>query len=257
MSSKRSRTEEPEDVDELPQEIDPKVQKILDEITPIESEITELEKKKERQILELELKYSKELLPLSKKRNQLAEKIPNFWLTTFEHHPILSASLTDEDKQLLTFLKEFDVEVLDAQNSYRITFKFRDNDFLQTTTLWKEFTFDENGSSTSRSSEVKWKPGKDLTVRNQSGSTGKKRAAEEIEEIESFWNFFTTSQELPFEQELGSVLKDEIWAQPVRYFKEPVHDGDDDDDDEDDEEVEEFDDDGEAEGQDDGADGDE
>ena len=247
MSTKRSKTEA---TTEQEAEIDPKIQKILDEVDPLQHQIEELERKKEKQMLELELKYSKELLPLSRKRNLLAEKIPNFWVTTFEHHPLLRASLTDEDKKLLAYLKEFDVEILDVHNSYRITFKFRENEFLQTNILWKQFIFDEGGNVTPTSSEVKWKAGKDLTARN-AASGKKKRPAEDIEEVESFWNFFTSPQEIPFEQELGTVLREEVWPNAIKYFKEPL---DDDDDDEDgDEDVEEFDDEGAGEGEEEGA----
>jgi len=108
------------------------------------------------------------------------------------------------------------------KNSFRITLKFNPNDYLQSLTIWKEFRFSEEGEMTTSSSELKWKPGKDLTKKNPSNK-GNKR---EIEQLDySFFSFFGQEETSDLDpQEMASLLKDELWSEPLKYYRGDVDD---------------------------------
>lgn len=99
----------------------------------------------------------------------------------------------------------------------------------------------ENGDPTSTSTAIKWKEGKDLTKRNaESNSKGKRK----LEEPESFFSWFNDPGDAGAD-ELGEVIKDDIWPNPLQYYLVPELDEDEDeeeeDEDEDDEQLDDID----------------
>lgn len=149
-------------------------------------------------------------------------------------------------------------EFEDIKSGYRIEFFFDENPYFENKTLSKEFNVNESGDPVSKSTEIKWKTGKDLTKRtNQSpNKAGKKR---QHEEPESFFTWFTDHSDAGAD-ELGEVIKDDIWPNPLQYYLVPDmedEEGDgDDDDDEEEEGLEDIDEGEEDEGDDDDEDGD-
>ena len=226
MATKKQKLEETNDSEE----IDPKIQKVLEEMETIQKELDAIEKRKEKELIQIEINHQKERRPISQKRNQIAEKIPEFWAKTFQHHPILRDLLTPNDIQLLKYLKELDVETLDSQNSFRLTLKFRENEFLEDLTLWKEIRFhpDEETEPQISGSDIKWKPGKSwLTDPESSPKEGNKRPAEEMQ---GFFAFFTDDSNEDIDPiELAGLLKDEIWTDPIKFYRdeEDLHDDED------------------------------
>lgn len=55
-------------------------------------------------VLEVEREFNKKRRPLYLERNQIIRNIPHFWLTVFLSHNDLSALLTTEDSEVLSFL---------------------------------------------------------------------------------------------------------------------------------------------------------
>ncbi|EGV94742.1 protein SET isoform X1 [Cricetulus griseus] len=95
----------------------------------------------------------------------------------------------------------------------------------------------------SKSSEIKWKSGKDLSKRlsqTQNKASRKRRH----KEPQSFFTWFTDHSDAG-EDELGEVIKDDIWSKPLQYYFVPDMDDeegeaeDDDEDDDDDNKEEE------------------
>ena len=60
---------------------DPETQKALEEIDACQNEIDTLNEKASEEILTVEQKYNKLRKPYFEKRNDLIQKIPNFWVT--------------------------------------------------------------------------------------------------------------------------------------------------------------------------------
>ncbi|KAG8010981.1 WD repeat-containing protein 34, partial [Nibea albiflora] len=210
------------------------------------------------EILKVEQKYNKLRQPFFQKRSELIAKIPNFWVTTFVNHPQVSALLGEEDEEALHYLSRVEVtEFEDIKSGYRIDFYFDENPYFENKALSKEFNVNESGDPVSKSTEIKWKAGKDLTKRTGQtpNKAGKKR---QHEEPESFFTWFTDHSDAGAD-ELGEVIKDDIWPNPLQYYLVPDmedEEGDGDDDDDEEEGLEDIDEGEEEEGEDEDEDGD-
>ncbi|XP_055250813.1 protein SET-like [Moschus berezovskii] len=128
------------------------------------------------------------------------------------------------------------VEVTEFED-IKSDFYFDENPYFENKTLSKEFHLNESGDPASKSTEIKWKSGKDLTKRS-SQTQNKASRKRQHEEPESFFTWFTDHSDAGAD-ELGEVIKDDIWPNPLQYYVVPdMHDeeGEGEEDDEDDEE---------------------
>ncbi|KAM7415592.1 hypothetical protein PAMA_017895 [Pampus argenteus] len=228
-------------------------QEAIEHIDEVQNEIDRLNEQASEEILKVEQKYNKLRQPFFQKRSELIAKIPNFWVTTFVNHPQVSALLGEEDEEALHYLSRVEVtEFEDIKSGYRIDFYFDENPYFENKVLSKEFHLNESGDPSSKSTEIKWKSGKDLTKRSSQtqNKAGRKR---QHEEPESFFTWFTDHADAGAD-ELGEVIKDDIWPNPLQYYLVPDMDdeeGEGEDDEEDEEGLEDIDEEGDEDGEDD------
>jgi len=192
-------------------------QEAIEHIDEVQNEIDRLNEQASEEILKVEQKYNKLRQPFFQKRSELIAKIPNFWVTTFVNHPQVSALLGEEDEEALHYLTRVEVtEFEDIKSGYRIDFYFDENPYFENKVLSKEFHLNESGDPSSKSTEIKWKSGKDLTKRSSQtqNKAGRKR---QHEEPESFFTWFTDHSDAGAD-ELGEVIKDDIWPNPLQYY---------------------------------------
>ncbi|XP_072672219.1 protein SET-like [Canis lupus baileyi] len=215
-------------------------QEVIEHIDEVQNEIDRLNEEASEEILKVEQKYNKLCQPFFQRRSELIPKIPNFWVTTFVNHPQVSVLLGEEDEEALHYLTRVEVtESEDIKSGYRIDFYFDENPYFKNKVLSKEFHLNENGDPSSRSTEIKWKSGKDLT-KQSSQMQNKASRKREYEEPEGFFTWFTDHSDAGAD-ELGEIIKDDIWPNPLQYYLVP------DTDEEEEEEEEEDDDDDEEE----------
>jgi len=234
-------------------EPDKEVQEAIEKIDEVQNAIDGLNEQASEEILKVEQKFNKLRLPHFSKRSELIGRIPNFWVTVFVNHPQVSALLDEEDEEALQFLTKLEVQEFDdIKSGYKINFHFNKNPYFENETLSKEFHLNEAGEPSSNSTELKWKPGKNLVKSNQdAAASGRKRGHDRV----SFFSWFTESVDAgcaaacamenkacssSWADELGEVIKDDIWPNPLQYYLAPeVGDSEEDDEVEDEEEDEE------------------
>jgi len=186
----------------------------IEKIDEIQNEIDKLNEAASEEILSVEQKYNKLRQPYFSKRSELIEKIPNFWVTAFINHPQVSALLSEDDEEALQYLTKMEVsEFEDIKSGYKINFYFSDNPYFEDKCVFKEYHHNDLGEPTSKGSEIKWKAGKDLTGKNNA-KTGQKRGHDEQE---TFFSWFSDHNDAGAD-ELGEVIKDDIWPNPLQYF---------------------------------------
>ncbi|XP_033260065.1 protein SET-like [Orcinus orca] len=211
-------------------------QEAVGHIDEVQNEIDRLNEQASEEILKVEQKYNKLCQPFFQKRSELIAQIPNFGGATFANHPQVSALLGEEDEEALHYLTRVEVtEFEDIKSGYRIDFYFDENPYFENKVLSKEFHLNESGDPSSKSTEIKWKSGKDLTKRS-SQTQNKARRKRQHEDPESFFTWFTDHSDTGAD-ELGEVIKDDIWPNPLQYYLVPDMDdeegeGEDDDDEE-------------------------
>ncbi|XP_013420344.1 protein SET [Lingula anatina] len=194
---------------------DKEQQEAIEQIDEVQNEIDRLNEQASVEILKVEQKYNKLRQPHYSKRSDLIAKIPNFWVTAFVNHPQVSALLSEEDEEALQSLTKVEVqEFEDIKSGYRINFHFDvSNPYFENDVLYKEFHLNDTGEPSSKASPIKWKAGKDLTKKN-SQIKGRKRSHEEQE---SFFSWFGDHLDAGTD-ELGEVIKDDIWPNPLQYY---------------------------------------
>ncbi|KAB0339349.1 hypothetical protein FD754_023965 [Muntiacus muntjak] len=206
------------------------------------------EEKKMQEASEYVEQYNKLHQPFFQKRSELMAKIPKFGVTTFDNHPQVSAQLGEENEEALHYLTRVKVtEFENIKSGYRIDFYFDENPDFENKIFSKEFYLNESGDPSSKSTEIKWKSGKDLMKR--SGQTQNKASRErQHQEPESFFTWFTDHSDAGAD-ELGEVVHRRYLPNPLQYYLVPDMDdeekeGEEDNDDEEEEGLEDIDEEG-------------
>jgi len=202
--------------DAADEQADKEQQEAIEQIDEVQNEIDKLNENASEEILKVEQKYNTLRQPFFKKRSNLIAKIPNFWVTAFVNHPQVSALLNEDDEEALQYLSKVEVqEFEDIKSGYRIKFAFDSNPYFSNEELSKEFHLNDSGDPSSKSTPINWKEGKDLTKKdNAAAKQGKKRSHEDQE---SFFSWFGDHGDAGAD-ELGEVIKDDIWPNPLQYY---------------------------------------
>uniref|UniRef100_A0A2K5I2V0 SET nuclear proto-oncogene n=1 Tax=Colobus angolensis palliatus TaxID=336983 RepID=A0A2K5I2V0_COLAP len=237
----------------LPKKGEKEQQEVIEHIDEVQNEIDRLNEQASEEILKVEQKYNKLRQPFFQKRSELIAKIPNFWVTTFVNHPQVTVLLGEEDEEALYYSTRVEVtEFEDIKSGYRIDIYFDENPYFENKVLSKEFHLNESGDPSSKSTEIEWKSGKDLTKRS-SQTQNKASRKRQHEEPQSFFTWFTDHSDAGAD-ELGEVIKDDIWPNPLQYYLEEGLEDIDEEGDEDEGEEDEDDDEGEEGEEDEGED---
>lgn len=204
--------------------MDKEQQQLIEQLDELQQEIDKLNESASEEILKVEQKYNKMRQPHYSKRSEFIVKIPNFWVTSFINHPHVSALLNEEDEEALQFLTNVEVQDFeDIKSGYKISFHFKTNPYFEDAVIYKEFHLNNEGEPSSTSSGIKWKSGKDLTKKSN-GTT----SSEENTPDESFFSWFTDNSDATSD-ELGEVIKDDIWPNPLQYYLASEMEDDDED----------------------------
>ncbi|XP_020274296.1 NAP1-related protein 2-like isoform X3 [Asparagus officinalis] len=217
-----------------------KLQEIQDELEKVNEEASD-------KVLEVEQKYNEIRRPVYKRRNEIIQSIPDFWLTAFLSHPALGDLLTEEDQKIFKHLISLDVEdSKDVKSGYTITFNFSANPYFEETKLEKTYIFDDEGTPNITGTKITWKEDIKSIPNGVEHEKGSKRPLTE----ESFFSWFGEMHDKSFLEgvfdEVGELIKEDLWPNPLRYFNNEADeefDGDIDEKDSDDDENDDDDDD--------------
>jgi len=206
----------------LEQEFDKETQTALEEIDTCQNEIDGLNEKASEEILKVEQKYNKLRKPYFDKRNEIISRIPKFWLTAFINHPQLSTIIEEDEEDALKHLHKLLVEEYeDIKSGFKIKFFFETNPYFENSELVKEYQLDSKGDPTSVSTDIKWKEGYDLTARAaQRAAVAKGAQRKRKLETRTFFTWYTDNED-PSNDDVGEIIKDDLWPNPLQYFLVP------------------------------------
>lgn len=221
-----------------------KLMEAIQQIDEVQSKIDELNEKASEEILKVEQKYNKMRQPHYEQRSDLIAQIPKFWLTCFINHPQISALVTEEDEQILQHLTKITVqEFEDIKSGYKISMHFSKNSYFQNEILTKEFNLSEGGEPSFKSVSIDWYPGKNPCEKSAgkeapgvNGDGGRKRQHSEGEMDGSFFSWFSEN-EGSLDAELGEIIKDDLWPNPLQYYLNQDMEEDEDEEDSGEEEI--------------------
>jgi len=202
-----------------------KLQEIQDELEKVNEEASE-------KVMEVEQKYSEIRRPVYVRRGDIIKTIPDFWLTAFLSHPLLSELLTEEDQKIFKYLDSVDVDDSDVKSGYSINLNFSENPYFEDKKLTKTYVFADDGTTTINATSIKWKEGMGPAT-NGVNKKGSKRPLLE----ESFFTWFGDTENKRLldgvQDEAAEIIKEDLWPNPLKYFNNDIEDFEGDDDDED------------------------
>eukprot|EP00088_Acartia_fossae_P035595 TRINITY_DN3670_c0_g1_i4.p1 TRINITY_DN3670_c0_g1~~TRINITY_DN3670_c0_g1_i4.p1 ORF type:complete len:278 (-),score=96.33 TRINITY_DN3670_c0_g1_i4:571-1404(-) len=206
----------------LEQEFDKETQGALEEIDTCQNEIDSLNEKASEEILKVEQKYNKLRKPYFDNRNEIISRIPKFWLTAFINHPQLSTIIEEDEEDALKHLNKLQVEEYeDIKSGFKIKFFFEANPYFENESLTKEYQLDSKGEPTSSSSDIRWKDGYDLTARAaQRAAVAKGAQRKRKLETRTFFTWYSDNED-PANDDVGEIIKDDLWPNPLQYFLVP------------------------------------
>jgi len=198
--------------------LDHEVQEAIEKIDKVQCDIDKLNEEASEEILKVEQRFNKLRQPHYKSRSELTVQIPNFWLTVFLNHPQLSSLLDSDDEEALAYLTNVEVqEFEDIKSGFKIVFHFdaAKNPFFENETLIKEFHLSEIGEPSSKSTEIKWKPGKNLCEVEASAKNAPRKRPHN--ESSTFFGWYSDQSDVAGD-DYGEVIKDDVWPNPLQYF---------------------------------------
>ncbi|KAK9066538.1 hypothetical protein SSX86_013861 [Deinandra increscens subsp. villosa] len=216
--------------EENDEQIDGELVLTIEKLQEIQDELEKINEKASDEVLEVEQKYNEVRKPVYEKRSDIIKSIPDFWLTAFLSHPVLSDLLNEEDQKIFKHLTSIEVEDFkDMKSGYSISFNFSPNSFFEDAKLTKTFTFLDEGTTKITSTPIKWK---ESTGNN--GVTHEKNGNKRPHEEDSFFGWFGETQQKDEEihDEVAEIIKEDLWTNPLTYFNNEADEEDLDGDDE-------------------------
>jgi len=256
-------------------ELPPPVRTRVEQLEKLQEDVDGMVKEFEEKLAALREEYEKKKAPLFKQRcDVVKEGVPNFWLQALQNNMITSEEVQKDDVPVLAHLMDikYSTKLNEGKKGFQLAFVFSPNEYFEDEILTKTYLMDPEDDdeclTKAIGTDIKWKPGKNVTVRTvqkKQKKKGKVRTVKVEEPTESFFQFFDPP-EVPEEEdemeeeevdqlheslesdyELGCVIKDKIIPRAVAWFTgmaiDPEDDYDDEDDDYDDEDEDDEDDD--------------
>eukprot|EP00045_Choanoeca_perplexa_P010029 m.100314 g.100314 ORF g.100314 m.100314 type:complete len:462 (-) comp15121_c2_seq1:696-2081(-) len=203
--------------------------------------------------------------------------LPAFWFACLTSNELVAGMIQEHDEDVLAELIDIRSEYLEGNTGFTLHFDFKPNEYFENETLSKTYHLvpEADGDDAlfyegpifkeAVGTEIKWKPGKDVTVkivkkkqRKKTGANkGETRTITKRTQQDSFFNFFNppaVSEDMPDEQLeemaqvlhadyfIGDILLSKIIPGAVLWFTGEANEFEDGDD-EDEEEEEDLDDD--------------
>ncbi|XP_006900423.1 PREDICTED: testis-specific Y-encoded-like protein 5 [Elephantulus edwardii] len=177
-----------------------------DSLQVVQLKLDSMNAQADRSYLRLARKFGRLRLQHMERRNRLIQGIPGFWARVLQNHPQLSAFLSSQDKELLTYLNNLEVEELGlARLGYRIRFYFGLNPYFQNRMLMKEYGCGASGQVVSRSTPIQWLPGHDLQALTQRHGR-------------SFLGWFSNHIAIQSDK-IVAIINEELWPNPLQYYR--------------------------------------
>ncbi|CAD5185787.1 unnamed protein product [Musa acuminata subsp. malaccensis] len=246
---KKSKVEE-----EASDPIDGELVLSIEKLQEIQDEIEKVNEEASDKVLEVEQKYNEIRRPIYKRRNEIIQSIPDFWLTAFLSHPVLGDLLSEEDQKIFKYLVSLDVEdSKDVKSGYSVTFNFSPNPYFEDASLTKTYSFYDEGTTNITGTTIKWKEGMNVANGVAHEKEGGKRPLAEERLVFVLPCFFP---EIFFKKNknynVAEIIKEDLWPNPLKYFNNEADEEDFDGDEDDDEKGTDFDDEDESGGDEEG-----
>ncbi|XP_073655886.1 testis-specific Y-encoded protein 3-like [Tursiops truncatus] len=161
-----------------------------------------------RQHFRLKVTTLRRRKPYLEHRSTIIQSIPGFWVKVFVNHPRMSAMISTQDKDMLSYMTNLKVEELIYPSDYRkIMLFFRKNPYFQNEVVVKEYLIEVTGYRASHLAPIQWHRRFEKEVysrrHNNSGL--------------NFFNWFS-DHSCVGSSRIAEIIGEDLWPNPLRYY---------------------------------------
>ncbi|XP_067580988.1 testis-specific Y-encoded protein 4-like [Pseudorca crassidens] len=161
-----------------------------------------------RQLFRLKVTTLRRRKPYLEHRSTIIQSIPGFWVKVFVNHPRMSAMISTQDKEMLSYMTNLKVEELTYPSDYRkIMLFFRKNPYFQNEVVVKEYLIEVTGYRASHLAPIQWHRRFEKEVyslrHNNSGL--------------NFFNWFS-DHTCVGSSRIAEIIGEDLWPDPLRYY---------------------------------------
>ncbi|XP_049644251.1 testis-specific Y-encoded protein 3-like [Suncus etruscus] len=180
----------------------------LEELQALQLEMEPVNKQASRAFYRFKLRMKQKRQYHLELRSNIIQGIPGFWAKTFVNHPQMSALISHQDKELLSYITNLKVEDPTHPNDgYKIMLFFRKNRYFWNDVVAKEYITGITGLKPSHSTPIHWCHGFELK-------------ASERRHHNCSPNFFNWFYDHNFEgsTRIADIIIKELWPNPLKYY---------------------------------------
>ncbi|XP_067580993.1 testis-specific Y-encoded protein 2-like [Pseudorca crassidens] len=161
-----------------------------------------------RQHFRLKVTTLRRRKPYLEHRSTIIQSIPGFWVKVFVNHPRMSAMISTQDKDMLSYMTNLKVEEFADRSDYRkIMLFFRKNPYFQNEVVVKEYLIEVTGYRASHLAPIQWHRRFEKEVysrrHNNSGL--------------NFFNWFS-DHNCVGSSRIAEIIGEDLWPNPLRYY---------------------------------------
>ncbi|XP_060149120.1 testis-specific Y-encoded protein 3-like [Globicephala melas] len=180
----------------------------LEALKVLQLQLESVNRECSRQHFRLKVTTLRRRKPYLEHRSTIIQSIPGFWVKVFVNHPRMSAMISTQDKDMLSYMTNLKVEELTYPSDYRkIMLFFRKNPFFQNEVVVKEYLIEATGYRASHLAPIQWHRHFEEEVYSRRHSNSSL----------NFFNWFS-DHSCVGSSRIAEIIGEDLWTNPLRYY---------------------------------------
>uniref|UniRef100_A0A8D2CRF6 TSPY n=1 Tax=Sciurus vulgaris TaxID=55149 RepID=A0A8D2CRF6_SCIVU len=186
----------------------PKRRSPMQELAVLQWELRATTARGSRSYTRLRRKLARRRVSYLDRRRAIIDSIPGFWAKAMGHHPQLSAIITHQDKDLLGYVSNLEVEDMSpAKNRCSMKFSFQHNPYFRNEVITKEYLVGITGYKETRSTGVQW----------YWDCVGEPASSFVDARNLTFFDWLST-RHCPGSNRIAKIIMEDLWLNPLPYY---------------------------------------
>ncbi|KAL4842296.1 hypothetical protein H8958_005459 [Nasalis larvatus] len=181
----------------------------LEELLAVQVELEPVNAQARKAFSQQREKMERRRKPHLDRRGAIIQSMPGFWANVMANHPQMSALITDEDEDMLSYM--INLEVKEAKHPIhlcQIMLFFRNNPYFQNKVITKEYLVNVTEYRASRSTPIQWCQDYEVEAyRRRHNSSGL-----------NFFNWFS-DHNFAGSSRIAEILCEDLWRNPLQYYR--------------------------------------
>ncbi|XP_032331255.1 testis-specific Y-encoded protein 1 isoform X2 [Camelus ferus] len=180
----------------------------LEALGALQLELSAVNAQANRAYLRLKRRVRRRREPRLDRRRAIIQDIPGFWAKAIVSHPQLSALISDQDEDVLSYMITLEAQELGRpEYRCRLMFFFRSNPYFCNQVILKEYHLSFAGYRACSSTPVQW------FWDYERGAPSRRQDAVSL----NFLNWLS-GHDCPGSDRIAEIIVEDLWPNPLRYY---------------------------------------